>query len=101
MSDLLLAIGLVAVACYAIVLRFRVRRLAKSIGLLIKGMQNFAEGMTKLAELSERQSEVNHMMESNLEILGIHTKLIPPSVSYEASQFLAWVNKKKEERDNG
>lgn len=99
MSELLLAIGLVTVACYAIILRNRVRRLAKSIALLIKGMQNFAEGMTKLAELSERQSEVNHMMESNLEILGVHTKLIPPSIGFEASQFLAWVNKKKEENN--
>tara|TARA_R110000822_G_scaffold272480_2_gene395029 strand:- start:454 stop:753 length:300 start_codon:yes stop_codon:yes gene_type:complete len=49
--------------------------------------------------INDKQSEVNEMLGKNQEILGVHTRLIPPSVTMEAEAFLRWHNEKKEDKD--
>lgn len=51
--------------------------------------------------INEAQTEINENIGQNLEMLGVHTKLIPPTIAMQAEAFLAWYNKRKEERDNG
>ena len=51
--------------------------------------------------INEKQHDINETMARNLEILGVHTKLIPPSIAMQAEAFLAWHNKRKGEKDNG
>lgn len=51
--------------------------------------------------INEKQNDINETLGTNLEILGVHTKLIPPSIAMQAEAFLAWHNKRKEEKDNG
>ena len=50
-------------------------------------------------QINETQTEINDNIGQNLEILGVHTKLIPPSIAMQAEAFLAWYNKRKEEKD--
>jgi hypothetical protein len=48
-------------------------------------------------KINKSQQQYNEAVSTNLEILGIHTKLIEPDIAYEASAFLAWYNKRKKE----
>jgi hypothetical protein len=48
-------------------------------------------------KINQSQQQYNEAVSTNLEILGIHTKLIEPDIAYEASAFLAWYNKRKKE----
>lgn len=45
--------------------------------------------------INDKQAEINEMLGKNLEILGVHTKLIPPSVTMQAEAFLRWHNERK------
>jgi hypothetical protein len=48
-------------------------------------------------KINKSQQQYNEAVSTNLEILGVHTKLIEPDIDYEASAFLAWYNKRKRE----
>lgn len=49
------------------------------------------------AKINSAQHELNQLIGHNLEVLGVHTKLLKPSVGFEAEQFLSWYNRKKGE----
>lgn len=46
--------------------------------------------------INETQFVMNEGIANNLEILGVHTRLIKPSVGMEAEAFLRWHNRKEE-----
>lgn len=50
-------------------------------------------------KLHKSQDELNKVLSQYLEFLAIHTKLIKPTIGFEAEQFLAWYNKKKEDNN--
>jgi len=57
------------------------------------------ESITIQQGINDKQANVNELLGKNLEILGVHTKLIKPSVTMEAEAFLRWHNERKEEKD--
>jgi hypothetical protein len=67
---------------------------------LVKLCSTIIKAISAQRDLNEKQNEINNSLGQNLEILGVHTKLIPPSIAMQAEAFLAWHNKRKEERDN-
>lgn len=92
------ACGAIGVALYA---WKKMRSLALAVAHLMLAVKNLADVATEQQKVNDMVQQGMQHVDSNLEILGVHTKLIPPTVSYEASAFLAWYNKKKEEKDNG
>jgi len=64
-----------------------------------KLFNTIVKSITLQQGINDKQAEINEMLGKNLEILGVHTKLIPPSVTMQAEAFLRWHNEKKE--DNG
>jgi len=66
---------------------------------LVKLSSTIIKAISAQRDVNEKQHEINNSLGQNLEILGVHTKLIPPSIAMEAEAFLAWHNKRKEERD--
>lgn len=97
MIDLLLAAVVLALAGYAAWLHY-------TLAAVRKGALGLVQILTNITKLIEEQSKINHAqatlndaVSTNLEILGVHTKLIEPDIAYEASAFLAWFNNKKKE----
>jgi len=66
---------------------------------LLKLSTTIIKAISAQREINEKQGDINNSLGQNLEILGVHTKLIPPSIAMEVEAFLAWHNKRKEERD--
>jgi hypothetical protein len=66
---------------------------------LVKLSSTIIQAISAQRDVNEKQHEINNSLGQNLEILGVHTKLIPPSIAMEAEAFLAWHNKRKNERD--
>lgn len=96
MIEIVLSIAVVALAVLVLHLNNKINNTVKAFASLLIAAQN-------LAKLAEEQQKVNHSQQSlndligqNLEILGVHTRLIEPTIAYEASAFLSWYNKKKE-----
>lgn len=79
---------------------WRLRMTAKAVAYLIASLKNLVDALSEQQTINVAQQQMNELINTNLEILGVHTKLIKPSIGFEATQFLAWHNKKKEE-DNG
>lgn len=78
----------------------------RKLRMLAKAFAHLMMATSNLAEVAKEQQNVNDLLkqsltnvDTNLEILGVHTKLIPPTIGFEATQFLAWHNKKKEENN--
>lgn len=69
----------------------------KAVARLIMALQNMVAIAEEQQKVNETQHSVNQQIGSNLEILGIHTQLIKPSIGFEAAQFLAWYNNQKED----
>jgi hypothetical protein len=97
MIELLLSLALVGLAGYAVWLH-------RALDKTRKGALGLVQILTNITNLIEEQSKINHSQQqlndavsTNLEILGVHTKLIQPDIAYEASAFLAWFNNKKKE----
>ena len=67
---------------------------------LADSLKQAYELMGKQSGLNMNQARLNSEIANNLEILGVHTQLIEPSIGFEATAFLAWHNNTKEE-DNG
>lgn len=78
---------------------WRLRMTAKAVAYLIASLKNLVDALTEQQSINVAQQQMNELINTNLEILGVHTKLIKPSIGFEATQFLAWHNKKKEEND--
>lgn len=75
------------------------RRWTLMVGHLLKLSKISLDVSGEQQKLNMRQQEINTMLEANIEILGVHTKLIKPSVAMEAQAFLQWHNRRKEEKN--
>lgn len=76
------------------------RRQRLLFGELMKLSKLLVEHNKKQIKLNSVQDTINHQVMSNIEILGVHAKLIEPSVGLEAEAFLQQYNKRKG-KDNG
>lgn len=103
-----ISIALLASAIIALAILIRIQQLkfrkatmlqVKAIGELTKTIEVIVNTIGEHQKLFHSQNEMNEMIAKHLEVLGVHTKLIKPSVSYEAEAYLAWINKKKEEKE--
>ena len=99
MSEVALALSLLTFGLLGWTYR-RLRMTAKAVAFLIASLKNLVDALSEQQNINTAQQQMNELINTNLEILGVHTKLIKPSIGFEATQFLAWHNKKKEE-DNG
>lgn len=96
MNEILLGAFLTLIVLWAILLHVRIKKLNRVLGHSLKALSNVIEASQMQNEINQSQQQLNEIINTNLEILGIHTNLIKPSIGYEATQFLAWYNKRKE-----
>lgn len=96
MIEIALGVVVVALAAWVIHLSNKINNLMKGFASLIVAMQNLAKVAEEQQKVNISQQGLNDLIGQNLEILGVHTRLIEPTIAYEASSFLAWYNKKKE-----
>ena len=77
------------------------RRLRKQqVLFILNNMKDIFKLIETQGRVNNNQQTLNNAIAHNLEILAVHSGLLKPSIDFEASQFLAWENLKKEE-DNG
>lgn len=76
------------------------RRQRLLFGELMKLSKILVEHNKKQVELNTIQDTINTQVMTNIEILGVHAKLIEPSVGLQAEVFLQQYNKRKG-KDNG
>jgi hypothetical protein len=103
MSELLLALSLImsgALSILVVSLWRKVVSLAKALAMALQGLNNVLLALSELSGALEAQNGLNQEVNRNLEILGVHTKLLRPSIGFEAESFLANYNRKKG-KDNG
>ena len=94
-------IALCIVTVYAIAIHIQLLRVRKSVLMVVNLLANFVKLSDEQNKINKSQKQLNEAIANNLEILGVHTKLIEPDIAYEASAFLAWVNNKRKREDNG
>lgn len=84
--------------------RARLKRRTKDLltinAATLKAMTSIIDTSAEQSKINTAQHELNQLIGHNLEVLGVHTRLIKPSVGFEAEQFLSWYNNKKG-KDNG
>jgi hypothetical protein len=97
MIELLIIAGVVTLAAYVIWLHIQLLRLRNASVDLVKVLMNIGQLIDEQSKVNTAQQLLNEAVSTNLEILGVHTKLIEPDIAYEASAFLAWFNNKKKE----
>jgi hypothetical protein len=73
----------------------------RKFAALMRLCENLVQALQAQRHINDQQSNINESLSENLEILGVHTKLIPPSIAMQAEAFLAWYNKRKGEKGNG
>lgn len=103
MSELLLAVSLIvsgALGIVTLVLWKRVVKLSKSVMMILQAANNMMKALQELSAALEAQNGLNQEVNRNLEILGVHTRLLKPTIGFEAESFLANYNRKKRE-ENG
>jgi hypothetical protein len=96
MIEIALGVAVVLLSAWVLHLNSKINNLVKGLASLIMAMQNLAQVAEEQTKVNLAQQAVNDLIGQNLEILGVHTHLIEPTIAYEASSFLAWYNKKKE-----
>lgn len=85
-----------AVTLYCIWLTLYLRRKDRGYRIIFN---TILEVTNAQRDINDSQFSINNTLATNLEILGVHTKLIPPSVSMGAEAFLKWHNERKEKND--
>lgn len=103
MTELLLGLSLMmsgALSILVVSLWRKVVSLAKALGMALKGLNNVLMALSELSGALEAQNGLNQEVNRNLEILGVHTKLLKPTIGFEAESFLANYNNKKG-KENG
>lgn len=103
MSELLLAVSLItsgALGIVTFVLWKRVVKLSKSVMMILQAANNMMKALQELSAALEAQNGLNQEVNRSLEILGVHTRLLKPTIGFEAESFLANYNRKKRE-ENG
>lgn len=97
MIELLLSLAVILLAGYVIWIHIQFHKLRNGALDLLTLLSNMAKVFDEQGKINKSQQQYNEAVSTNLEILGIHTKLIEPDIAYEASAFLAWYNKRKKE----
>jgi hypothetical protein len=97
MIEILLSLALVVLVVYVMWLHREFHKLRSGALDLLTLLGNMAKVFDEQHKINQSQQQYNEAVSTNLEILGIHTKLIEPDIAYEASAFLAWYNKRKKE----
>jgi hypothetical protein len=97
MIELLLSLAVILLAGYAIWIHIQFHKLRNGALDLLTLLSNMAKVFDEQGKINKSQQQYNEAVSTNLEILGVHTKLIEPDIAYEASAFLAWYNKRKKE----
>jgi hypothetical protein len=97
MTELLLSLAVAVLAVYVIWLHREFHKLRNGALDLLTLLGNMAKVFDEQGKINKSQQQYNEAVSTNLEILGVHTKLIEPDIAYEASAFLAWYNKRKRE----
>ena len=100
MIEVLLAWTIVLTVSTAVAY-LRIRKLNLALGHSLRATYNILETIQMQSDINIQQQKMNEIVNTNLEILGVHTNLIKPSIGYEATQFLAWYNARKKEGENG
>lgn len=98
MSEIILMVWLALTNIAFVVFFFMVR---SRLAALLHLCETLVKALKAQRHINEQQTEINESLSENLEVLGVHTKLIQPTVAMQAQAFLQWYNKRKEERDNG
>jgi uncharacterized protein with HEPN domain len=94
-------IALGILVAYNIWQHIRLAKIRKSVLMVVNLVANFLKLTDEQHKINKSQKQLNEAIANNLEILGVHTKLIEPDIAYEASAFLAWINHKRKREDNG
>jgi hypothetical protein len=97
MIELLLSLALVMLSVYVIWLHREFHKLRSGALDLLTLLGNMAKLFDEQHKINKSQQQFNEAVSTNLEILGVHTKLIEPDIAYEASAFLVWYNNRKKE----
>lgn len=97
MIELLLSIAVVGLGIYVVFLHLTLESTRKGALGLVQILTNMTNLIDEQSKINRAQQQLNDAVSTNLEILGVHTKLIEPDIAYEASAFLAWFNNKKKE----
>jgi hypothetical protein len=97
MIDFLLGLAIILLGSSVLYLHYQLNRTRKGALDLLTLLSNMAKVFDEQHKINKSQQQYNEAVSTNLEILGIHTKLIEPDIAYEASAFLAWYNKRKKE----
>jgi hypothetical protein len=97
MIELLLSIAVALLAGYVVWIHREFHKLRKGALDLLTLLTNMAKVFDEQHKINKAQQHYNEAVSTNLEILGVHTKLIQPDIAYEASAFLAWYNNRKKE----
>jgi len=97
MIELMLCLAVVGLAGYVVWLHRTLNSTRKGALGLVKILSNITDLIDEQSKINHSQQQLNDAISTNLEILGVHTKLIQPDIAYEASAFLAWLNNKKKE----
>ena len=97
MIELLLSLAVILLAGYVIWIHIQFHKLRNGALDLLTLLSNMAKVFDEQGKINKSQQQYNEAVSTNLEILGVHTKLIEPDIAYEASAFLAWYNNRKKE----
>ena len=97
MIELLLSLALLMLSVYVIWLHREFHKLRSGALDLLTLLGNMAKLFDEQHKINKSQQQFNEAVSTNLEILGVHTKLIEPDIAYEASAFLVWYNNRKKE----
>lgn len=96
MISIVHGVTIILLVLWVLHLNRKIINLVKALASLMMALQNLASVAEEQTKVNIGQQAVNDLIGQNLEILGVHTRLIEPTIAYEASSFLAWYNKKKE-----
>lgn len=97
MIDALLGVGLLITL---ILLIIQMKKSSKNHRELHKVAELTNKALVAQRSINESQLSMNAQIAQNLELLGVHTRLIKPTVAMQAEAFLAWQNRKDNE-ENG
>jgi hypothetical protein len=97
MIELFLGLAVMALAGYVAWLHRQLYKIREGAFGLLQVLSNMTTLVDEQSKINKAQQSLNEAVSTNLEILGVHTKLIEPDIAYEASAFLAWFNNKKKE----
>ena len=101
MIEIVLALWTAGLTFVSVLVYTRIRMLNQALTHHLKATHNIIQSMQMQTDINLSQQQMNEIINTNLEILGVHTNLIKPSIGYEATQFLAWYNARKKEGNNG